>query len=141
MITKVKSVEKKTAANGRMFARVTLASGTSSNVFDAKIIALAEQNLDKDVEVMFEERNGYNNIVGIAPVAVPAQNLPNQAPAFPVSVPAIGSSNADIRLKCLNLAINMATVTINLDEEGNPVKVDRKILYRVAEQIEQWAKS
>lgn len=134
MITKVKSVEKKTAANGRTFARVTLASGTSSNVFDAKIIALAEQNLDKDVEVMFEERNGYNNIVGIAPVAVPAQNLP-------MSVPAIGSSNADIRLKCLNLAINMATVTINLDEEGNPVKVDRKILYRVAEQIEQWAKS
>ena len=141
MITKVNSVEKKTAANGRTFAKVTLPSGTSSNVFDAKIIALAEQNLDKDVEVMFEEKNGYTNIVGIAPVAVPAQSLPNQAPAIPVPVPVIGSSNADIRLKCLNLAINMATVAVNLDEEGNPVKVDRKILYRVAEQIEQWAKS
>lgn len=140
MITKIKSVEKKVAANGRTFAKVTLASGTSSNVFDAKIITLAEQNIEKDVEVMFEEKNGYNNLVGIAPVqGTPVQPAPVQ-PA-PVGAPVIGSSNADIRLKCLNLAINMATVAVNLDEEGNPVKVDRKILYRVAEQIEQWAKS
>lgn len=140
MITKIKSVEKKVAANGRTFAKVTLASGTSSNVFDAKIITLAEQNIEKDVEVMFEEKNGYTNLTGIAPVqAVPAQSAP--ATGATVSAPVIGSSNADIRLKCLNLAINMATVTINIDEEGNPVKVDRKILYRVAEQIEQWAKS
>ena len=140
MITKIKSVEKKVAANGRTFAKVTLASGTSSNVFDAKIITLAEQNIEKDVEVMFEEKNGYTNLTGIAPVqAVPAQSAP--ATGATVSAPVIGSSNADIRLKCLNLAIYMATVTINLDEEGNPVKVDRKILYRVAEQIEQWAKS
>lgn len=139
MITKIKSVEKKVAANGRTFAKVLLASGTSSNVFDAKIITLAEQNIEKDVEVMFEEKNGYTNITGIAPVqAVPGQSAP--ATVATVSAPVIGSSNADIRLKCLNLAINMATVTINLDEEGNPVKVDRKILYRVAEQIEQWAK-
>lgn len=137
MITKIKSVEKKVAANGRTFAKVLLASGTSSNVFDAKIITLAEQNIEKDVEVMFEEKNGYNNLVGIAPVQG-VQNTP--APAVVTPAPVIGSSNADIRLKCLNLAINMATVTINLDEEGNPVKVDRKILYRVAEQIEQWAK-
>lgn len=136
MITKIKSVEKKTAANGRQYAKVSLASGTSSNVFDAKIIALAEQNLDKDVDVMFEERNGYNNLVGISPVQGSA---PTVAPTQ--GQPAIGSSNVDIRLKCLNLAINMATVSVNLDDEGNPVKVDRKILYRVAEQIEQWAKS
>jgi len=139
MITKIKSVEKKVAANGRTFARVSLASGTSSNVFDAKIIALAEQNIEKDVEVMFEEKNGYTNLVGIAPVTS-AQEASANVPAPSVVAPVIGSSNADIRLKCLNLAINMATVTINLDEEGNPVKVDRKILYRVAEQIEQWAK-
>ena len=139
MITKIKSVEKKTAANGRQFARVSLASGTSSNVFDAKIIALAEQNLDKDVDVMFEEKNGYNNLVGISPVQSTSE--PAQQARAPQGAPPIGSSNVDIRLKCLNLAINMATVSVNLDDEGNPVKVDRKILYRVAEQIEQWAKS
>lgn len=139
MITKIKSVEKKVAANGRTFARVSLASGTSSNVFDAKIIALAEQNIEKDVEVMFEEKNGYTNLTGIAPVTS-AKEASANVPAPSVVAPVIGSSNADIRLKCLNLAINMATITVSLDDEGNPVKVDRKILYRVAEQIEQWAK-
>jgi hypothetical protein len=137
MIKTVKGIEKKAAKNGRTFAKISF-DDCSANVFDTKIIEASETNIGKQVEVEFKEENGYKNITSLVPIGESVPQLQNRLPVAPASIDYPDS--VKLNLDCLDKAIQITTVCLTVDNDGNPVKLNRKTLYQLAEDIRKWAK-
>ena len=144
MIKTIKGVEKKSARTGKLFAKITF-EDCSANVFDTKVIETADANINKNVDVEFVEKDGYKNIVSLVAVQ-PNLPLTNPGVVYPsagisMPIPVIEyPDGVKLNLDCLDRAIRITTVCQTVDSAGVPMKLDRMVLYRLAEDIKKWAK-
>jgi len=83
----IQGVEIKPGAKGP-YKRVNWTDGKGANLFDDKLIGIAEANVGSEVEVNFVESNGYWNVESIMPIggqpqAPSAPQTASQPPSSP----------------------------------------------------------